>query len=228
KENDELFLVETPIRTFKSKAEAIFKTESGQKAAVFKRYKKGRLIVHGFGFRHVFDYHVDMLKKLLDRLNIKNLIEKKNKDIQTALRTNGKRGYLFVANYHQLDKKVSLSLSLDGAGKKINRPQHGHFTLPARSGRMLPLNFTVSERLTILKTTAQIVSLADNKKDTITIKLLVTRGGYEEINLKLKGVKEIVLDDKKFKPKLNESNYLISFKPRSSTATLKIKFKKGT
>ena len=228
KEKSDLLFVDKPIRTFRSKAEALFKTESGQKAAVFKKYKKGRLIVHGFGFRHVFDYHVDMLKKVLDKLNIKSMVEKKsNRDIQTALRISGKRGYLFAVNYHQIDKKVKLSLR-DFNGKKVILPQRGHFTLPARSGRMLPLNFTVSERLTILKTTAQIVSLADNKKDTITIKLLVTRDGYEEINLKLKGVKEIVLDGKKYKSKQNENNYLVSFRPQNNTATLIINFKKNS
>jgi len=216
-----LFLSEGTVTAFKSDDGAtLFKTESRKKAAILKHIGKGNLIAYGFGLTHTFNYHIDIMELFLKKMNIKSLVKKYDREIQTVVRKNEDSYFLFVANYHELEKKVSLSISPISGLKNIKIPHEGFFILPERSCRILPINYKITDEFKIIKTTIQILNISKNK-NKIIIEAEVTPSAEEEIVFDAKGVSSIRVNGKKITPAKKEY-YIVSFTHESSLCKIEI------
>ncbi|MCK9555255.1 beta-galactosidase [bacterium] len=175
-----LMSVERPVRFLESeKADNLYLSSGGQPAAISKKCGKGNLIAYGFGLSHVFDYHIDIISRFLRRAGVCPRVEKNNMKIQTVLRTGEKSSFLFVSNFHQIEETVGFTVRLDG-DKKISLPSKGGLKLEKRSCRIIPLNFSVTEDLTLAYCTAHVLGFKVMGK---SISIVLRAGGpdYEEI-----------------------------------------------
>lgn len=223
-DNGDLMRVETPVSVFsRGCGETLFKTEKGNIASVFKKVGKGKVIAYGFGLKHIFNYHIDMVEGFLKKIGLNPRVKKSNRGIQTVMRTSGGTSFLFVSNYHQLDKDVFLSISGAKKGKRIRIPEKGSFVLPERTCRILPLNFKLTDEIEIIYTTSQILDVIKTR-GKIALKLGVTPLADEEISFIIKKLRYLKLNGKKVIPKIKGKRYILKFKSGSTVSNLEIAF----
>ncbi len=221
----ELLHVEKPIRIFDSvKATAVLETQNGEKAAVFKKIGEGKVVAFGFGLTHTFGYHIDLMQVFLDKIGLRPGIKNSVREIPAVIRKGEESSFLFVANYHQLDKDLSLKLTLADKEKPIRIPSAGSFKLPGRTCRLLPLNYQFSDRLRIIKATCQILNVI-RAKNKIGLKLEVSPNAKEEIILEIKRPKYIKIDGRKVTLNLKKQTQIIKFKSQTTLAYIEVTFK---
>ena len=217
----DLITAEPPIKVFGSdQGTPLFKTGIGDNCAVLKSIGDGKVIAFSFGLTHLFNYHADIIEALLKKTGIKPRVINKDREIKTVVRSAGDTAFLFVANYHQLDKDVKLDLP-ERVGKI---PSKGSFMMPARSCRILPLNFHVTDGVDIIKTTAQIVEVIKTGRG-IGLIVEVTPCAEEEIVLDITGPKSIKIDGERFTPLTTGKRCVLRFVPRSSRSNIEIGLK---
>lgn len=215
RDNKDLMAVEGLISLFgHGEGTALFKTERGNIPAVFKKVYKGKVIAYGFGLTHKFNYHIDIMEVFLRRFNLRPRIHNSDREIKTVIRSSDGGRFLFVANYHQIDKKVTLSL----AGSKFS------FMLPARKCRILPLDFQLTGKVTIVKATGQVLE-AIKSENSVWLKMETTPSAEEEISLKVNGLKYLKIDGKKIAPAVKRGHHIIRFVPENSISNIEIRLK---
>lgn len=221
KKGTDLMVIETSMKVFGSNQGApLFKTEGGGNCAIVKSVGDGKVVAFGFGLAHLFNYHADIMKAFLMKIGLKPRVISSDREIKTVVRNNGGAAFLFVANYHQLDKEVKLDLP-ETVGKI---PEKGSFKMPARSCRVLPLNFKLTDRINIIKTTSQILDVIKGE-EKVTISLGVTPSAEEEINLEIEGFKYMKLEGAKVSPIMKERRFILIFAPKSSRSNIEIGLK---
>lgn len=104
-------LTEMETSTFKIKgAKVIARTlGTGKPCIVKKKVGRGEVVIAGAGITHTFDYHIDIIKRLLGELGLDPPADSLAPDIHTVRRGSEKAEYLFVFNYHDEPKVVAVN-----------------------------------------------------------------------------------------------------------------------
>lgn len=164
----EVFIVTGTTQIYENvtKKEILATTKNGEPCAFIKTVGKGKIIVLGFGISHIFDYHINLIDDIAKLAGVKRRISVEPfGEIVTVLKENDKFGFLFVFNYHEVDKPVVVKLTLPGEKNLTRIPAKGKFLLMHRSGCVLPLNVPIDENVKIKYTTFEILKYQKTVKD---------------------------------------------------------------
>ena len=208
KKKKDLYMIEEPNYSFENRGTPLFKDTESNTMALSVKYGKGKAILYGFGLISMFNYYLDILGVLMKELGIKQTLKSSSALMPATIRLNKKSAFLFVANYHQIPLEVNYKIRL--ANKVIKVPGKGKLKLPSRSGRILPLNYIVSDNITILSTTVQILKIS-KIKGSIKFKIEATPDFKEEISLAVKKPYKFYLNGKLLKKLKPNKNEVISF-----------------
>ncbi|MDP2943150.1 MAG: beta-galactosidase [Candidatus Omnitrophota bacterium] len=89
------------------KAKVLARTINGNKpCAVKKKIGKGEAVIVGFGMTHVFDYHIDITRKMCEEIGLKGPKDSSSYDLHRVKRTGNKADFTFIFNYHDQPKEV--------------------------------------------------------------------------------------------------------------------------
>jgi len=190
------YMIEESNYSFSGKGTPVLKDIKSNTMALTLKCGKGKAVLYGFGMISVFNYYLDILRTLLQELEIKQAVKSSSDMMPAIMRCNKKSGFLFVANYHQIPLEANYKIKL--ANKVINLPNKGMLKLPMRTGRMLPINYIVNEDICILSTTVQILNFGKTK-GFIKIEFEATPNFNEEISLVSKKMHKVYLNAKLIK-----------------------------
>lgn len=103
---DYLTEAETSILKTK-KGKILARTISGDKpCAVKKKIGKGEVVVIGFGLAHIFDYHIDITRKMCEEVGLRPPKDPVSYDLHRVKRAGDKTEFTFIFNYHDQPKEV--------------------------------------------------------------------------------------------------------------------------
>jgi len=105
------YMTEGGISVLKTNnSEVMATTFDGNKpCAIRKKMGKGEVLIIGFGLPHVFDYHIDIVRKLCLKIGIDAPKNPATRDLHFVKRANGKVEFDFIFNYHDEPKIVSVN-----------------------------------------------------------------------------------------------------------------------
>lgn len=78
-----------------------------------KKIKNGEIIFLGFGINHRYNYQIHIMKNILKLAGIKPRVICMPEDIHASLLRKKDRYYLFIANYHEEEKDVKVTIYID-------------------------------------------------------------------------------------------------------------------
>jgi len=147
-----------------SEKETLFKTKNGKPCGFIKNVGKGKILVLGSGLNHTFDYHINLVRKIAEKLGITPYVQVDPLfDVPAFLRKKEDFGFLFLANYQELDKFVSVKLILPKEKKPTKIPEKGKIFLKQRSSLILPLNIPLNNEVIMRYSTAEIIDYKAKK-----------------------------------------------------------------
>ena len=144
---------------------------------------------------HVFDYQVDMVREYAEIMGVNASITTNPVDVHCVVRKTDKFGFLFLSNYHDEPREVSVELVLPGDTKKTRLPGTGKIKLHNRSSLILPLGVPVTDEISIKYATVEILEYK-NEKNKLSLTFHGASNGRSEILLDMKKPKEIKLNKK--------------------------------
>jgi beta-galactosidase len=185
KENGTDQWVQGPIQTYATEAKARTRAELPSGAgAVHTRVGRGEAVVVGFGLPHVFDHFREWVGDWAKGLGLVPKVICSPWDIQAVLRCNEEFGFLFVFNYHFVERKAAVSLPRPGGKGLWRLPATGTMTLAPLSGAILPLNIPLDRNVRLVYATAEVLSaLARGRKVKLVFATLP--GGQYEVRVAL-------------------------------------------
>ncbi|MFN3134612.1 MAG: beta-galactosidase [Candidatus Kryptonium sp.] len=83
-------------------------------AGFAKRTENGKIVFLGFGINHRYSYQINIMKNILGLAGIKPRVICSPEDIHASLLRKKDRYYLFIANYHEEEKEVKVTIYVDG------------------------------------------------------------------------------------------------------------------
>jgi beta-galactosidase len=185
---------------------------------------KGEALIIGAGIYHLFDYHIELVRRFAGLVGVKPSIGVQ-KDLQATLRKNNDCGFLFVANFHGVGRETRITMVLPGESKQTVFPSKGKMKIPERRGYVIPLNAKLPSGGRIRYSTAEILGV---KKTGGKTRLTVRGAANSAVELELtnragSAVKRAVLDGKALKLKKTGQGVLVSFTASGNRQRLEIK-----
>lgn len=161
-------------------------TVGNELCAMSKKYGKGKLVFMGYPMPHYYDYHVDIIDEIIRKeLGVKRNIDINPKDIVGLMRTGRKGSFLFLLNYHQKKYNISINVNVNDYGIAISEK---NICLDYRSGKILPVNVEVNDKLKILFSTAEILKISIvSEKKIIRMKVKGCKGEKARVSLIMDG-----------------------------------------
>lgn len=220
KKKKDLYVIDEPNYSFENKCTPLFKDTKSNTMAFSLKYGRGKAVLYGFGLNSMFNYYLDILGVLLKELGIKRTVKSSSALMPATMRSHKKNAFLFVANYHQIPLEVNYKITL--ANKVIKVPSEGKLKLPARSGRILPLNYIVNGNISILSTTVQILNISKTK-ESLKIKIEATPDFKEEISFTVKKPYRFYVGGKLIKKLKPDKSEVISFSVSNIQSVITLK-----
>jgi hypothetical protein len=140
-------------------AEVVARTLDGVPCGARVARGGGAALVLGFGLGHMFDYQVELVRGFARRLGVEPAVAVDG-DLQVCLRTDGRLGFLLVANYHDVPNAARLRLTLPGEARVTTLPGRGRLALERRRGYLLPLNLPLPGGDVLRYATAEVLDVA--------------------------------------------------------------------
>ncbi|AZR73760.1 hypothetical protein BBF96_10410 [Anoxybacter fermentans] len=143
-----------------------------------KTVGKGEVVVLGFGFNHMYNYQIGIIKDLALELGIEQEFLTDNDNISIVARVENEKGFISVLNYDDIPQKFKIL-------RKNKELFDGHeITLNPRSGLILPWNIPLTDDLIIEYSTVEILSIDCNQNG---FSLAVAGNGSTQGIIKLTG-----------------------------------------
>jgi beta-galactosidase len=205
------YSVEGDVKIFDTKKRRIIaRTKDRKPCGILKKIKKGKLLLLGFGFMHVLDYHINLLSHFMQIFNLEPSVKVSPQDVHAVMRSNRKYGFLFISNFHDEPREVVLNLRMPGMNKSITIPQDGKIFIPNRSAYVLPLNVPLSRRAKIRYSTAEILKANCTDRE-LRLVLNGNPGGQCEILIEIRKPCSVRLDDVEIPFKYKDGVLKLSF-----------------
>ncbi len=141
----------------------------------------GIALLLGFGLNHMFDYQVELVRGFAAALGVAPAVETDG-ELQLCLRTDGRCGFLFAANFHDVPRSGRVRLTLPGESRPTALPSRGRIAIGKRRGYVLPLNVPLGGGDVLRYATAEVLEAASRRG---TARLVVTgeAGAEGEVEL---------------------------------------------
>ncbi|MGP4078778.1 beta-galactosidase [Pseudalkalibacillus sp. R45] len=136
-----------PIATFT-------RTGENEVAAYKKPCGRGEILVLGIAMGHDYNYQLDVIKDLADKMGITGHLQATNPDLSLVERKNGEESFLFVSNYDEIEQKAAVYEK----GQPLFDGEE--VVLPPRSSAIYIRNFDITEGLSIEFSTVELTGLA--------------------------------------------------------------------
>ncbi|AGB40246.1 beta-galactosidase [Halobacteroides halobius DSM 5150] len=136
------------------------KTEE-EYAGFLKDYGAGKVLMLGLGMEHDYDYKLDLISSLAERLGIAPIISSSDDSLAISIRKDEQNKFIFINNYDEIDKETVI----DYQGDKLFAGQE--ITVLARTGLMLPVDYKLAEDIELKYSTIEIDSLTKEDKYVI-------------------------------------------------------------
>lgn len=165
--NKEIFLVGGTVQVFEDvkKGEILTTTKEGFICGFTKKVNKGEVVVLGFGINHTFDYHINLVDEIFKLVGVKPyILVEPFGEINVVMRKNKDYGFLFIFNFHEVDKFVSLKLCLPGEKNITAIPSKNKMLLKHRTAIIVPLNISLTEGVVIKYSSLEILKYSISKK----------------------------------------------------------------
>ena len=107
-----------------NESEIVSTTKNNEVCGIEKNIGKGKITVLGYGFGYTSDEHLSLIEKIVSLDKIKRQIKVSDPDIQFVVRKSEKYSYLFLMNYHNDKKSISVNskkISLDPFSCKVEK-----------------------------------------------------------------------------------------------------------
>jgi beta-galactosidase len=218
--NEVDYYVMDKIQIYKGDVDEILAvTKKNYPCAVRKKVGSGEVIIYGFGMHHMFDPMIDLVKLFSKKIGINNLINVSNKDICTTLRLEKDFGFLFVFNYHMLEKETNIKFKISGEEIKIP-----NIKLGLRSGQILPINIKLDD-VVIKSSNVEIIDLKTDAK-----KIFLTANSTSEYHAEIvinfykpRKIKQVNSNGQKVKFKIKNNTLKLNFLTTKSLQNIEIK-----
>ncbi|MFH0838792.1 MAG: beta-galactosidase [Candidatus Omnitrophota bacterium] len=202
-------------------AKLIATTERGIPCAALKKIGKGSALILGFGLPHIFDYHIEVVKYIINLFNINPCVLSTDAVVHTVLRRNDEFGFLGVFNLDDIEKKARITLNVTFKGKRAVFSKK-NITFARRAALILPLNVPLDNHLKVLYSTVELAGFAINRR-ALTLRFFSEIESYFEIALcGLKQPKYIYLGKDKLYCKSTGSTVIIQGRAKQGLQALKI------
>lgn len=130
--------------------------------AFVKQIGEGSVIVFGAGIEHDYDYKIEMIRLLAEKLGIEQRVKCSDLWTNVLIRSNDDNAFVFINNFDEMDKHISIKLKDTDAfdGKDIY--------VPGRAGLILPIEYKLRKDLIIKYSTFEIYDCSE-KEESIEI-----------------------------------------------------------
>jgi len=205
------YYVEGDIKIFDSKKRRIAaKTRDRKPCGILKKVKKGKVLLLGFGITHLLDYYIELVSHFMEILNIEPRVKVMPQDVHAVVRSNRKYGFLFLSNFNDDSREVTVNLRIPGLNKSTTIPQDTKILLPNRSAYILPLNLPVSKRIKIRYSTAEILRAITTERD-LRLTFHGGTGSICEMLIEIKKPHSVSLDGREMPFKHKDGLLKLSF-----------------
>jgi hypothetical protein len=223
---DQLYMVESDMALFRVQgAEVLLRDQEGRACVVRRRVGKGEVLAIGFGLYHQYDYLLELVRDLARGFGLHPRIQSDNWEVHAALRTEGKTGWLFLANFHDAPRSVSVQTEVPGAKQRLRFPRQGQICLPNRSAYFFPLNLPVAPGVEIVAAECEMLQVVPNPKSrTVTLAIRGLCGHETRVTLGGSArVRRAWIDGKSIPCKPGRRETRLMFSATGAEQTLKIK-----
>jgi len=182
----------------------------GQKICGFeKKIGKGQATILGTIPNYQIEEHLEVLQKFLERGEIFPEVVSDNPDVLTQLRTGPKGSFLFLLNFHPIEKEVVLEVPYEG--KKIRIPSNKKLKIPPTSGLILPLNWkTASGAVHIVYSTSELFK-ESLEEGTLKLNLRGSPGTLGELMIS-KSPQKVLMHGKEISAVQRDHGFLITYR----------------
>ncbi len=192
----------------------------GRKICGFeKQVGKGRATVMGTIPNYQIAEHIDVFQQFLTKDGIKSEVVSSDQDIVTHLRKGPQGSFLFVLNFHPVEKDFVLDLNLNGNSLRI--PSVRKLSIPGTYGVIMPIDQKISKGKIVYSTSE---FLGESKEGTGT--KLILKGSKEimgEILLSLENApQKVLIQGKETKFEKTKDGILVKYRHPSKEFTLEI------
>jgi beta-galactosidase len=216
------YYIDTEIKIFESKKRRIVaRTRDKKPCGILKKVKKGKVLLLGFGITHLLDYYIDLVSHFMEALKIEPRIKVTPKDVHAVVRANKKYGFLFLCNFNDDPREVTVNLRIPGINKMATIPQDAKILLPNRSAYILPLNVPVSKRVKIRYSTAEVLRAVSTERD-LRLEFHGGEASLCEMLIETKRPHSVSLDGKEIQFKHKDGLLRLSFELTGKMQSLTI------
>jgi hypothetical protein len=188
---------------------------------VEKNVGKGRATVLGTIPNYQIVEHLDVFKKFLDRDGILPDVFCDHPDVFTILRKGDKGSFIFVLNFHPVEKECVLEIRLGNC--KMRMPSVKTLKIPATSGWILPVDFKIEPlNVQIVYSTSELLN-HQVLGQSLKLDLKGPRGTLGEILIQSdRAPQNVALNGKKVSWVKSEKGYLIKYRHPNKKFSLEV------
>ncbi|MFC2048871.1 beta-galactosidase [Elusimicrobiota bacterium] len=162
----------------------VLATAEGNPCVISRNASKGKIVFFGVPMSHTFDYQADIINEIfIKELGVVQEVELNPRDIIGMLRTGPEGSFIFLNNYHQVDRKCGLKVEIPELDISFSKDD---IQLSSRSAKVLPLNVKLEDDLLLNYSTVEILSYMKTR-NTVLFNLKGCPGETAEISINFKG-----------------------------------------
>jgi beta-galactosidase len=214
--------IHSELTTFKKGNYKTFATSwDGKPCGILKKVGSGAVVVFAGGLTHEFDYHIDILKKVFELVDLKPSVKLSSPELLATLRVGKNGSFLFLFNYHDVDYSTRVQIDLPEWKNSLKFPVGSEIFIPRRSARVLPLEVPLDSKNKILYSSGEILTV---RRARASIEFDLVGSGSLEWKMKTSKPKRVHLGNLPIAYQYEDGILNIHSEFPSRTSTLEIEF----
>ncbi|MBI1870891.1 MAG: beta-galactosidase [Chlamydiae bacterium] len=210
-----------PVMTVFNGDDASVVAKVGNKVCGFeKNIGKGRAIILGTLPNYQIAEHMDVFKAFLERDGLLPQVVSNDPNVNFQIRKGPHGSFLFVLNFHPIEKEIVIDLLIDG--KKMKLPSQRRLVIGPTSGLILPFDWELSQGIKIIYATSELVGQAI-EGSRVKLQMRGPQGTRGEIVLQLeKAPQRVLVNGKEVEFKKTEEGFLVQYRHGAKEISLEV------
>ncbi|MBI3265825.1 MAG: beta-galactosidase [Chlamydiae bacterium] len=194
---------------------------AGKVCGIEKKIGKGKATILGTLPNYQIAEHLDVFKAFLDQGGVLPQVTCDEPDVVCHLRKGPAGSFLFVLNFHPVEKEMVIEILIQG--KKVRIPSKKRLAIPGTSGQIFPIDWSVpNSRLKILYATSELLGTqVEEGKVALTLQGLPGLKGEFLFSMP-QTPQKVLLNGKEQEFAATEMGYLISYRNSAKEFYLEI------